>query len=320
MEAKNILIIGGTGSLGTKLVTKFIKHNKIMNISRDEEKQWKLYNSVSSYVHNLQQVIGDIFNYDELRGKIYKFNPHIIIFTAALKHIDICEKQIYMCVRINYEAISKMINDIEINTSNYSNLESFIFVSTDKACMPITVYGQSKAITEKLIQTTKIANIKFTVVRYGNVLNSSGSILPLLHNIGKDVSKQHFMLTDKNMTRFIITLDDSVNLIEYAITYAESNEIIVPYLKSCKISDLCNIFSKIYNKPVIIGQLRCIEKYHEDLISQYESNFTYKINDNYIHISSKKQDISMNELPFSSNNSIITMEELEAYLKTKKYI
>ena len=319
MQDKNILIIGGTGSLGTKLVSKWIGTNNILNISRDEEKQWKLRNIVSSS-KNLQQIIGCICNYEELRGKVYKFNPHIIVFTAALKHIDVCEKQIDMCVRINYQAISNMINDIEVNTDKYKNLETFIFVSTDKACMPITVYGQSKAICEKLIQTTKIANIKFTVVRYGNVLNSSGSILPLLHNIGKDVSKDHFMLTDKNMTRFIITLDDSVKLIEYTIINAKSNEIIVPYLKSCKISDLCNIFSKLYNKPVLLGAPRCIEKYHEDLISQFESIFTYRVIDNYIHISSEKQNINVNELPFSSNNTIISADELESYLKEKSYI
>jgi len=318
MYNKKILIIGGSGSLGSKLINKLIDNNTIMNISRDEEKQWILKNSINS--PNLSQINGDIYDYDELKYHIYNFNPNIIVFAAALKHIENCEKQIDKCIKINYTSINIMINDIKINRNNYSNLEAFIFVSTDKACLPITVYGYSKATTEKLIQTTYIDNIRFIAVRYGNVLNSSGSILPLLHSIGKDNNKSNFTLTDKRMTRFIITLEESVKLIEYAIENGKNNEIIVPYLKSCRIVDLIDIFSKIYNKPVVVNGVRCIEKYHEDLISSYEISYTYNNMNKYIHISSTPQLEKNNQYAFSSENSIIPQEELKDFLESKKYI
>jgi FlaA1/EpsC-like NDP-sugar epimerase len=318
MNNKKILIIGGSGSLGTELILKYYQDNIILNISRNENKQWKLRNIINS--SNLSQIIGDIYDYDEIKYHIYNFNPTIIIFAAALKHIDICEKQIDKCFKTNFLSLFNMINDIKINKNKYSNLETFVFVSTDKACLPITVYGYSKASSEKLIQTTQIDNIKFITIRYGNVINSSGSIIPLLHSIGKDQSKTSFTLTDKNMTRFIITLEDSVNLIDYAIKNAKNNEIIVPFLKSCRIIDLIELFSRKYNKPIVICGLRCIEKYSEDLISTYEELYTYKLNDKYIHISSERQLMIENQLPFSSSNSIISIDELKEYLEKYIYI
>jgi len=156
--------------------------------------------------------------------------------------------------------------------------------------LPITIYGYSKSTSEKIVQNTVVPGIKFVAVRYGNVLNSSGSILPLLHNIGQSSEYAHFSLTDIHMTRFIMRLEESVDLIEYAIEHGKNNEIIIPKLRAFCISDLINVFSEIYKKEIIITGLRCIEKINEDLVSKYEADCAYNGTiDKYIHITSEKK-------------------------------
>ena len=317
MKGKRILILGATGSLGISLTSKYIKDNQIMNISRNEEKQWNLRTLIKS--ENLRQVIGDVTYYDEVRSSVYLFDPHIILYVCALKHIDICEKQPVKTFQVNVNGVHNIVNDIINNRVSYRSLETFLFVSTDKACLPITIYGYSKSTSEKIVQNTVVPGIKFVAVRYGNVLNSSGSILPLLHNIGKSSEYAHFSLTDIHMTRFIMRLEESVDLIEYAIEHGKNNEIIIPKLKAFCISDLINVFSEMYKKEIIITGLRCIEKINEDLVSKYEADCAYNgIIDKYIHITSKYQSSSIS--PLSSNHVVISKEELLDYLNLYEYI
>lgn len=317
MKGKRILILGATGSLGTSLTSKYIKDNQILNISRNEEKQWNLRTLIKS--ENLRQVIGDVTYYDEVRSSVYLFDPHVILYVCALKHIDICEKQPVKTFQVNVNGVHNIVNDIINNRVSYRSLKTFLFVSTDKACLPITIYGYSKSTSEKIIQNTVVPDIKFVAVRYGNVLNSSGSILPLLHNIGQSSDYPHFSLTDIHMTRFIMRLEESVDLIEYAIEYGKNNEIIIPKLKAFCISDLINVFSEMYKKEIIITGLRCIEKINEDLVSKYEADCAYNGTiDKYIHITSEKK--SNNIPPLSSNHVVITKGELLDYLNLYKYI
>ena len=160
-----------------------------------------------------------------------------------------------------------------------------VFVSTDKACSPVNIYGMSKALCEQImVEKSKfLPHIKFVNVRYGNVLNSRGSIIPILEDKGKDPKCEFFTLTDERMTRFIMTLEQSVSLIEYAILKAESGETIIPDLPAMKISDLMHIFSEKYNKPIKVTGLRTGEKIHETLINETQSMRTIK-KDGYFHI------------------------------------
>jgi UDP-N-acetylglucosamine 4,6-dehydratase len=317
MKGKRILILGATGSLGISLTSKYIKDNQIMNISRNEEKQWNLRTLIKS--ENLRQVIGDVTYYNEVRSSVYLFDPHVILYVCALKHIDICEKQPVKTFQVNVNGVDNIVNDIINNRVSYRSLETFLFVSTDKACLPITIYGYSKSTSEKIIQNTVVPGIKFVAVRYGNVLNSSGSILPLLHSIGKSSDYPHFSLTDIHMTRFIMRLEESVDLIEYAIEHGKNNEIIIPKLRAFCISDLIDVFSEIYKKDIVITGLRCIEKINEDLVSKYEADCAYNgIIDKYIHITSEYQSSGIS--PLSSNHVVITKDELMKYLNLYDYI
>ena len=303
---ERILIFGGSGSLGRKTISRWIDNNIVCNMSRDEEKQWSLKNLVNNH-KNLSQIIGDISLEKDVTTSILTFKPTIICIFACLKHIELCEKFPEKSMLNNCNGI------ININSTllKYdTNVKTVLFVSTDKACLPITTYGCSKAISEFYLQGISESKAKWVGVRYGNVLNSSGSIIPYLkNNNNKD---EPYKLTHPEMTRFIMTLDQSVNLIEYALEYAKHNEIIIPFIYSMKIIDLFNLFGEKNKKEYVISGLRCKEKIHEDLLSSFEAKNSYFSN-GYYHITNKI--ISDSDLkPFNSNNNLISIDILKEYL------
>ncbi len=308
---QKILIFGGSGSLGTKLTQRWIVDNKIINVSRDEEKQWTLRNAVSNSA-NLEQYTGDISNYDDVEYSILHFKPTIVIVAAALKHIDICERYPAKSIQMNVQGIA----NVQIAIDKYkTTVHTVLFVSTDKACSPITVYGHSKAIAESFVQNYK-GETRFISVRYGNVLNSSGSILPYLR-----ANKQNpnpLSLTHTDMTRFLMTLDHSVNLIEYALSNAKSNEIIIPRLFSMKIHDLFTIYCELYSKEIKVTGLRCKEKIHEDLLSSSENDKSY-LKNGYIHLTTANQD-GQAVSPFNSSMNNLGREDLKQFLMSNEYI
>ena len=233
---KTILVFGGTGSLGYEITQRYLDNNIIYNFSRDECKHWNMklnfINNNNKNKNNLNFIIGDIFNYDKVLNTISRVNPDIIIIAAAMKHVDQCEINQEQCLNTNLIGVKNILNSIEI-LKDKLKIKCVLFVSSDKACSPINTYGMCKAISEQLIieKAYYIKDIKFINIRYGNVLNSRGSIIPLLHNIGKDEHKTNFTLTHPDMTRFIMTLDQSVNLIEHAIINGKHNEIIKNFIK-----------------------------------------------------------------------------------------
>jgi len=323
MENKKILIYGGSGSLGYQLVKRYLSKNTLFIFSRDECKHWKMKQDFN-YNKNLNFIIGDIINKTKVENSILRYDPNIIIIAAAMKHVDQCEINAEQCINTNLLGVKNILDIIELH-NNKLNIETTIFVSSDKACSPINTYGMSKAISEQLMieKAHYIKNIKFVNIRYGNVLNSRGSIIPLLHNIGKDKDKTCFLLTHENMTRFVMTLDQSCDLIEYGIYNGESGDTIVSKLISMKIIDLLEIFSEIYNKPLKVDKIRPGEKMLESLINQTQSGRIEKKND-YYHIKSifsyNKNINGDNLLDYNSNINPLSKEELKNYLLDLKLI
>lgn len=264
---KRILIFGGSGSLGRALLDRYVGDNEVYIYSRDECKQWEMRLSCRS--QNLHFIIGDIRDPDKVKKTILRIRPQILIMAAALKHIDRCEYETHECVATNLQGTMNILDAIE---EGYG-IETVCFVSTDKACSPVNMYGMCKAASEccMIEASCHTPSIKFVVVRYGNVLNSRGSIIPILHQIGQDPSQPTFALTDLQMTRFIMTLEQSVDLIEHAILYADSGCIVVPKLVSMKLVDLIEIFSALYKKPWVLTGLRPGEKLQESLINETQS-------------------------------------------------
>ena len=320
IKNKTILVFGGTGSLGYEITKRYLDNNIIYNFSRDECKHWnmKLHFSSNKNKNNLHFIIGDIFNYNKVLNSISRVNPDIIIIAAAMKHVDQCEINQEQCLNTNLFGVKNILNSIEILKDNI-NIECVLFVSSDKACSPINTYGMCKAISEQLIieKAYYIKNIKFINIRYGNVLNSRGSIIPLLNNIGKDDNKPNFTLTHQDMTRFVMTLEQSVDLIEYSILNGESGDTIIPELVSMKVIDLIELFSEKYKKPIIKIDIRPGEKMLESLINETQSVRLQKKN-NYYHIKSiftyNDIIISENMKDYNSKINPLSKEELKQYL------
>ena len=282
MKDKRILILGGTGALGKTLIKKYHQENKIMIFSRDEHKHVNLlkkYPKIESY-------LGDIRDKSSIKNSFSKFKPQIVINTAALKHVPICEDNAIESVKTN---ILGHQNLIEV-ASEFNKLETLIFISTDKACKPINIYGMCKAISEKLYYNyaESTENTKVVMVRYGNVLESTGSVIPYFKSLIES-GQNYLPITHPDMTRFLLTLDDATDLIDWAYEYEYSHgKIAVPKIKAMKVTDIANclIEEQVKEKQMSMAfiddgddtvdiELKMVgirpgEKLHEELISKEE--------------------------------------------------
>lgn len=311
------LIIGGTGSLGKKLIQRLGKSSEkkgsVAVYSRDEAKHWTLKNE--GYISHF--FVGDIRDTPRLKEAIQQFKPNVIIIAAALKQVDTCELSPNESVKTNLQGTQNVIQAIdELTGEAVTKLHTVLFVSTDKACSPVNVYGMCKAISERLV-TSKAAHnksINYLAVRYGNVLESRGSIIPLFKF---QVENQEFItVTDPDMTRFVMTLDNAVDLIQHTIENGKSGEIWVPKLPSMRIGDLAEIFSEIYKKPIKIIGHRPGEKLHEDIINLSESIRT-RVGDAYIVIRPAfETGYYGDQYSYSSNDNVLTKNELYSHLKS----
>lgn len=315
MENKRILLIGGTGSLGHKLTDRYIKNNQIYIYSRDECKHWGMKIEYNNH-ENLHFVVGDIRDKNKLQQTLLRIQPEVIIIASALKHIDICEYETNECILTNIIGTQNVLNLVE-DFKSLLKVETVCFVSTDKACSPVNIYGMAKAVSECLMveKSKMIGDIKFVTVRYGNVLNSRGSIIPKLHEIGSNDKYDHYTITDERMTRFVMTLDQSVDLIQHAISEAESGDIVIPKLVSCQIKDLLEIFSEKYDKPIAVGSLRPGEKLLESLINNTQSMRLVSGKDGYSYIKPPYKNImNLETRDYNSKINPMTKEELKSYL------
>jgi len=270
LKNENILVIGGTGSLGTILIENFYKDNNVSVLSRDATKHWSLkqkYPGVHFYM-------GDIVDQKSIDESLLFSKPSIVIIAAALKHIDVCELNSEKSIDVNTLGVLNCLKSI---CSSKVCPKTVIFVSTDKACNPTSTYGLCKALAEKIVidyalRYSEISNVRFTLVRYGNVLTSNGSIIPLLQKKVKETDT--LQLTDVEMTRFYMTLQDSVDLIVKAILTGKNGELFIPRIKSMKIKDLLELFAEKYDKQIEVVGIRAGEKIHEELLSENEASRT----------------------------------------------
>lgn len=325
MEIKNykILVIGGTGSLGNALTKRYINDNEMYLYSRDESKHWAMGIDYNHH-KNLHFIIGNIADKEKIRQTLVRHNFDIVIMAAALKHIDKCEYETNECLNTNLLGTKNVLDEIENNLKLLTNLKSVCFISTDKACSPVNIYGMTKAASECLmIEKAKYINdVKFVCVRYGNVLNSRGSIIPMLHKMGQNKDITHYKLTDDRMTRFVMTLEQSVDLVEHALLHGESGDVVIPKLISCKIIDMIEIFSELYKKLIVHDKLRPGEKMLESLINETQSMRLQFGPNGYMYIKPPFKNImTENEVrDYNSTINPLTKEELKDYLISLKLI
>tara|TARA_B100000131_G_scaffold322212_1_gene375413 strand:- start:337 stop:1353 length:1017 start_codon:yes stop_codon:yes gene_type:complete len=318
IEKKRILIFGGTGSLGKTLIKRYIEKNEVCVFSRDESKHWTIRNRLND--PKLQFRVGDIRDESRCREIVLEFQPTHIILASALKHVDVCENSPSESIKTNITGIENVVRVVKENESRLSNLEVVLMVSTDKACSPINVYGMCKSIAERVVTSATLPNkkIRFLSVRYGNVLESRGSIIPLFKY--QSEHKDAITITDERMTRYVMTLDESVDLINEAMLNGNSGETWIPDLPAMSVKDLAQIFSEMSEKPVKIIGTRPGEKLHEDLINQTESMRSKKIGKYFVIMPSNTQPFQDKDNTLRSDRNLMTKNQLFDHLQKLKIL
>ena len=313
MKNERILIIGGTGALGGTLAKRYYNNNNLMVVSRNEHKQ----EAMKVKYPNITYRLGDVKDKSSLMRCLYEFCPTVIINTAAVKTVWVCQENSYESVQTNIIGHQNLIDVIQECTHK---IKTLVFISTDKACKPVNVYGMSKAIAEQLyVNFAKQQNdIKVVMARYGNVLNSTGSIIPVFtKKIKEGVSS--LPITDFGMTRFLLTLEQAIDLIEWAYFHKDSHgKIAIPKIESLKIIDLARAIAKSLGKEDIKFHkipIKDGEKLHEDMISEIEFQRTREF-DNYFLIGYERINESYDHKPF--NSSLHVTKDTNEFLKRNK--
>jgi len=320
---KTILITGGTGSLGTSLTKKLLKTGakKIRIFSRDEWKQTFMKSKLSD--NRLRFFIGDIRDKERLSRAME--NVDIVFHAAALKHVPVAEYNPFEFVKTNVNGTQNVIDSCLDN-----NVKLAIGVGTDKAVSPANTYGATKLLMERLFISANFYKgdheTRFVCVRYGNVLGSRGSILPIF--VESIVSERKVHVTDPTMTRFNITIDDAVDLVLRAAEQGKGGEIFVPKLKAFTVEDIKNAIIELLNLKIKTVKIpvRAGEKYHESLIGKHEILNTYESKKDYVVYNyggdglDEKRKIpypktKLKEEYSSENSKLYSKEELKIIIK-----
>ncbi len=303
IHGKRILITGGTGSLGKVLVRHLLSGSygtpeKIVVFSRDEAKQHfmrmaylnKKVTTDEVIYSNFKRIvefrIGDVRNFKSIANALQDVD--IVVNAAALKQVPSCEYFVEEAVLTNVMGPCNIVDAIR----NFRlPIETVVAVSTDKACKPVNVMGMTKALQEKAIISANIhVDTRMVCVRYGNVLSSRGSVIPLFH---EQISKGGpVTITTRDMTRFLLTLDDAVRTVMAALEYAKPGETIIPVAPSARITNLVDALIGDLDIETRVVGIRPGEKVHEILVSDEEAPRTARLG-NYWAISSALPELAV---------------------------
>ena len=333
LQNKRILVTGGTGSLGKTLVRRLLAGDmgtpkKVIVLSRDEAKQ---HNMRLEYLHktvttdeviynNFKQIlefrIGDVRDYHDVCASLKSVD--IVVNAAALKQVPTCEYFPGQAVQTNCVGVQNIVNAI---IENEYSVETVLGVSTDKACKPVNVMGMTKAIQERIFISANVLapDTRFTCVRYGNVLASRGSVIPLFHEQIKNGGP--VTLTNPNMTRFLLSLEQAVDLIFAALQSANAGETYIPRVPSATVENIAKAL--IGNRKISVENMgaRPGEKLHEILISEEECRHTVMRDKYYVILPMLPELGSIENTPsalsdeYSSGDAIATLDETIALLR-----
>lgn len=323
---KSILITGGTGSLGKALAAHILRQHpeieRLVIYSRDEQKQFLMAQEYpDDQFPQVRFFIGDVRDKARLKRAMHGIDA--VIHAAAMKHVHLAEYNPDECIKTNIGGAENVVE-----ACLETNVKSVVALSTDKACAPINLYGATKLTSDKLfVAANNIRGknpIKFSVVRYGNVMGSNGSVIPFF--INKKASGI-LPITDPNMTRFNISLQGGVDMVMHALEHAWGGEIFVPKIPSYKIMDVAEAIGPECEKFVV--GIRPGEKIHEEMITASDSFYTYdlgkyytilpsetsfNLNDYITHFKAKKVEQGFN-YNSSDNTEWETVETLRVLIK-----
>jgi UDP-glucose 4-epimerase len=333
LDKKRILITGGTGSLGKTLLKRILngeigKPKKIIIFSRDEAKQHELrmtykHRKVATdeiIYHNFEELvefrIGDVRDFHSIASAVK--DADIIFNAAALKQVPTCEYFPFEAVQTN---IVGPENIIRVVRENNLSVNTVVGISTDKACKPVNVMGMSKAIQERIFIQANLScpQTRFICVRYGNVLASRGSVIPLFHDQIK--AGGPVTITTLDMTRFLLSLNTAVNVIFAALRTAHRGETYIPRVPSAKVIDIAKLLIGKRKVEIKVSGIRPGEKVHEILVSEEECRRTVERGNFYaiksiipeLQVTDKKTEVLTKE--YSSMDNLMNRNEILSLLK-----
>lgn len=276
-NGKNILITGGTGSFGkkyTEILLKNYQPNKIIIFSRDELKQYEMAQQFNNPC--MRFFIGDVRDVERLKSAM--FGVHYVIHAAALKHVPIAEYNPMECIKTNINGAQNVID-----AALACGVQKVIALSTDKAANPINLYGATKLASDKLFVAANnirgARRTQFSVVRYGNVVGSRGSVVPLFKKLIAEGTKE-LPITDARMTRFWITLEQGVNFVLKNFERMQGGEIFIPKIPSMTMIELANSMAPHLDVKII--GIRPGEKLHEVMVPKDDSHLTLEFHDHFV--------------------------------------
>jgi UDP-N-acetylglucosamine 4,6-dehydratase/5-epimerase len=327
INGKNILITGGTGSFGNQMLKELsnYKPKRVLIFSRDEDKQHNMKQNLKdlSIYKNLKFVIGDVRDYDRLFAATKDID--IVFHAAALKQVPSVETHPYEAVKTNVTGAYNMMR-----AAVDRKVKRVVAVSTDKAVKPVNAMGITKALQEKIILSEDITKDQtiFCCVRYGNVLGSRGSIIPLWDlRINEN---EPLPITHPEMTRFMLTLHEAIQLVFYSLKHAKGGEIFVKKAPSAKIEELAKTYAELKTKkknyPVEYVGIRAGEKIHEVLVSQEEKRHVTEEKDHFVihkEIDFDTKSLKkLNSIEEYSSNTVkhLSGTELKKLMKNLKWI
>jgi len=325
LNNKNILITGGTGSFGKNFIDRVFKKytpNKVIVYSRDEYKQFIMRQHFKKYDKHIRYFIGDVRDKD----RMYRaFNGvDYVIHAAALKQVPACEYNPFEAIKTNINGAQNVI-DAAIDCK----VKKVIALSSDKAVNPINLYGATKLASDKLFITANSYSVEcaFSVVRYGNVANSRGSVIPFFQTL-IDSGTKRLPITDYKMTRFWITLNEAADLVFKVLENGKGGETFISKIPSFKVTDLA--LAMCSNIELEEIGIRAGEKLHEIMITESDSSNTYEYNDHYIiYPNIEWYDLSYyftvggkkvkDSFSYTSNNNTqwLSIEDLKLYLSNR---
>ena len=289
LNGKNILVTGGTGSFGkefVKIVSERWTPNKLIVFSRDELKQYEMAQMFPPGEYPfMRYFIGDVR--DEARLEMAMRGVDYVIHAAALKHVPIAEYNPMECIRTNVFGAENVVN-----ASIKAGVKTVVALSTDKAANPINLYGASKLAADKVFVAANnlsgAKGTKFSVVRYGNVLGSRGSVVPFFRKLISE-GTDHLPITDQRMTRFWITLEQGVNFVLSGLAQTRGGEIFVPKIPSSTIGTLATAIAPELPQKVI--GIRPGEKLHEIMVPEDDGRSTVEVSDRYVILPAGRQQL-----------------------------
>src|SRR6266566_24353 len=333
---KSILITGGTGSLGKTLVRRILTNEigrprKIIVFSRDEAKQHHMRLAYQNRTvatdeviyHNFEELvefrIGDVRDFHSVASTVK--DADIVFNAAALKQVPSCEYFPFEAVQTNVAGPENIVRAIR---EHRLPVETVVGVSTDKACKPVNVMGMTKALQERVFLSANLScrDTRFICVRYGNVLASRGSVIPLFHEQIR--AGGPLTITTQDMTRFLLSLDDAVNVIFGAVRGAHRGETYIPRVPSAKVADIARALVGDRRIRIETVGIRPGEKVHEILVSEEECHRTAERGPHYViqsilpEVRGARADVGGLKGEYSSADGVMPFDELSTFLKSHK--